>query len=78
MVTSPLYFGKLLVEVTIMSIIDPVCHRDIDDVEYPEQEEYEDTIYFFCSIEHAQEFRLHSEKYADPSLGEKIPDYTQR
>lgn len=61
-----------------MPIIDPVCHREIDDVEYPEQIEYNGMIYFFCSLEHAQEFSNHPEKFADESLGEKIPEWTER
>ncbi len=54
-----------------MPIIDPVCHREIDDVEYPEQIEYKDTTYWFCSLEDAQEFEKHPDKYADETLGEK-------
>lgn len=54
-----------------MPIIDPVCHREIDDVEYPERESYQGYTYFFCSLEDAQKFVEHPEEYADESLGQK-------
>lgn len=54
-----------------MPIVDPVCHREIDDVEYPEQFDYKGKTYFFCSLEHFQEFMKHPDKYADESSGEE-------
>jgi len=52
--------------------MDPVCEREIDDVEYPEQAEYNDRIYYFCSLDHYQEFLKHPEKYAKEEYGEPV------
>lgn len=60
--------------------VDPVCGTILDHFEYPEQEEYNDRIYFFGSLECAQRFRENPGKYATghEELGEPIPEYTKR
>lgn len=61
-------------------IVDPVCGKQIDDVEYPEREEYAGEIYFFDSLECAQKFRENPEVYAKghEDLGEPYPEYASR
>lgn len=54
-----------------MPIVDPVCRREIDDVEYPEQVDYKGRTYFFCSLGDFQEFLKHPDKYADESPEEE-------
>lgn len=60
-------------------IVDPVCGKTIDDVEYPDREEFEGRIYFFESLECAQKFRADPGKYAKghEDLGEEYPKYAQ-
>ena len=60
-----------------MTIVDPVCGREIDDVEYPEQVEYEGETYWFCSIDHAQQFQMHPERYIvqEEELEEDVLEY---
>ena len=62
-------------------IVDPVCGTTLDDFEYPEQEEYNGYIFFFDSLECAQQFRANPEKFAagrEEEFGEKIPEYAIR
>jgi YHS domain-containing protein len=56
-------------------IIDPVCGTQLDDVDSPGMEEFNGRLYFFGSLECAQEFRKNPEKYVKGReyLGEPIP-----
>lgn len=60
-------------------IVDPVCGKTLDGFEYPDEEEYNGRIYFFHSLECAQQFRENPEKYAKghEDLGEEYPKYAQ-
>lgn len=60
-----------------MPIIDPVCRREIDDVEYPEQEDYKGKTYYFCSIEDAHAFRENPDKYVGEEE-EEAADWSER
>ncbi|MCL6520344.1 MAG: YHS domain-containing protein [Armatimonadetes bacterium] len=60
---------------------DPVCGEDLEDVEYPEVEEYKGRYYYFGALECAQEFRRNPEKYVagrEEELGVPIPEYARK
>lgn len=62
-------------------IVDPVCSENLDDVEYPEVEEYNSRYYYFESLECAQKFRREPDKYVagrEEELGEPIPGYLEK
>ncbi len=61
--------------------IDPVCGETLDDVEYPEVEEYNGRYYYFESLECAQKFRGEPDKYVagrEEELGEPVPTYREK
>jgi len=61
-------------------IVDPVSGKMLDDVEYPEIEDYKGWRYFFGSLETAQKFRANPEEYIagrEEELGEPIPEYAR-
>lgn len=59
---------------------DPVCGMELDDFEYPDQEEYKGRIYYFGSLSCAQKFRWDPEKYTKgrEDLGVPIPGYAKQ